>query len=94
LRIVWSNQAADQLEAAYDFVWKENPPAAEKLLQMIMRAVEHLVDFPEMGRPGRVKGTRELVLPDTPYIVAYRLKNRMVRILAILHGARRWPAHL
>jgi toxin ParE1/3/4 len=93
LRIVWSNQAAEQLEAAYDFVWKENPPAAEKLLQMIARAVEHLVDFPEMGRPGRVNGTRELVIPDTPYIVAYRLKNRIVRILAILHGARRWPAH-
>jgi toxin ParE1/3/4 len=55
------------------------------------RAVEQLANFPEMGRPGRVHGTRELVIQSTPYIVAYRLKGSTVEILALLHGARRWP---
>jgi toxin ParE1/3/4 len=93
-RILWSKQASDQLADAYDFVVEDNPSAAEKQLEMILRAVEQLVDFPKMGRPGRVNGTRELVIPGTAYIVAYRLHDATVRILALLHGARRWPTHL
>jgi toxin ParE1/3/4 len=93
-RILWSRQASEQLTAAYDFVVEDNPSVAEKQVEMILRAVEQLVDFPEMGRPGRVNGTRELVIPGTPYIVAYRLNDATVRILALLHGARRWPMQL
>jgi toxin ParE1/3/4 len=80
------------LEAAYDFLAEENVLAAERQLDVLKRAVEQLADFPEMGRAGRVDGTRELVLPGTPYILAYRLQGSTVRILALLHGARRWPA--
>jgi toxin ParE1/3/4 len=80
-----------QLEAAFDFVSEENQSAAEKQLNIIERAVEQLANFPEMGRPGRVYGTRELVIQSTPYIAAYRLKGSIVEILALLHGARRWP---
>jgi toxin ParE1/3/4 len=83
-----------QLEAAYDFVSAENVSAAEKQLDIIKRAVEQLANFPEMGRPGRVYGTRELVIQSTPYIVAYRLKGSIVEIFALLHGARRWPTQL
>ena len=72
----------------------DHAPAAEKQLKLITRAVEQLANFPEMGRPGRVGGTRELVIQGTPYIVAYRLKGTTVRILALLHGARRWPTQL
>ena len=84
-------QASAQLEAAYYFLLEENVTAAKKQLDLITRAVEQLADFPEMGRPGRVDGTRELVIQSTPYIVAYRWKGSTVRILALLHGARRWP---
>jgi toxin ParE1/3/4 len=83
-----------QLEAAYDFVSADNVSAAEKQLDLIKRSVEQLANFPEMGRPGRVYGTRELVIQSTPYIVAYRLKGSIVQILALLHGARRWPTQL
>jgi toxin ParE1/3/4 len=44
-----------------------------------------------MGRPGRVPGTRELVVAGTPYIVAYRVTASRVDVLAIIHAARRWP---
>ena len=91
MRIQWSIQASAQLEAAYDFVSEENVTSAEKQLDIIKQAVEQLANFPEMGRPGRVDGTRELVIRSTPYIVAYRWKGSTVRILALLHGARRWP---
>jgi toxin ParE1/3/4 len=91
LRVLWTTRASAQLEAAYDFVSEENVSAAEKQLDMIKQPVEQLANFPEMGRPGRVYGTRELVIQSTPYIVAYRLKGSVVEILALLHGARRWP---
>lgn len=80
--------------AAYDYVLAENPSAAEKQLEIVLRAVEQLANFPEMGRLGRVDGTRELVIQGTPYIVAYRLRGATVRVLALLHGARRWPKKL
>jgi toxin ParE1/3/4 len=80
-----------QLEAAFNFVSQENVPAAVKQQNMIERAIEQLADFPEMGRPGRVHDTRELVIQNTPYIAAYRLQGSIVEILALLHGARRWP---
>jgi toxin ParE1/3/4 len=74
-----------------DFVSEENVSAAEKQSNIIERAIEQLASFPEMGWPGRVYGTRELVIQSTPYIAAYRLKGSIVEILALLHGARRWP---
>jgi toxin ParE1/3/4 len=53
--------------------------------------VESLVQFPESGRPGRIEGTRELVIQRTPYIIAYRMARDAVRILRVLHGAQNWP---
>jgi len=50
-----------------------------------------LPNNPEMGRPGRVPGTRELLIPRTPFIVPYRLVGNTIQILRIFHGARRWP---
>jgi plasmid stabilization system protein ParE len=57
----------------------------------IRTCVEGLVQFPEMGRPGRIEGTRELVISSTPYIAAYRIVDEAVRILRVLHGAQQWP---
>jgi toxin ParE1/3/4 len=93
-RIQWSTQATKQLVAAYDFIFEENPPAAARQLELILRAVEQLVNFPEMGRLGRISRTRELVITGTSYIVAYRVKGANVRILTLLHAARRWPTEL
>jgi toxin ParE1/3/4 len=90
-QLVWSDNASRQLVSAYNFISEENPSAAAKQLEIILQAIEQLTHFPEMGHTGRVEGTRELVIVGSPYIVAYRLKGKAVRILAVLHGARRWP---
>jgi toxin ParE1/3/4 len=69
----------------------DNPPAAERQVGRIVAAVNGLRQFPEIGRPGRRVGTRELVVNRTPYIVAYRLRGDGVEVLRVLHGRRRWP---
>ncbi|MGX9964252.1 type II toxin-antitoxin system RelE/ParE family toxin [Roseomonas sp. F4] len=64
---------------------------AGRLLARLVAAAEALREFPERGRPGRIPGTRELVLPGTPFLLPYRLKDQRIEILAVLHGARAWP---
>jgi toxin ParE1/3/4 len=61
-------------------------------MRRIETAIDRLVTFPESGRRGRVEGTRELVVPDTPFIVAYRPTGSTVDILSVVHSARRWPS--
>jgi toxin ParE1/3/4 len=53
-----------------------------------------LAIHPEIGRPGRVRGTREFVIAGTPYLPAYRFAGDVVTVLRLLHGARRWPRKL
>jgi toxin ParE1/3/4 len=91
VEVKWTKRASDQLASAYAYVLEDNPAAAGRQAEIVVGAVERLSDFPEIGRPGRVAGTRELVIQGTPYIVAYRVRGSSVRILALLHGARRWP---
>jgi toxin ParE1/3/4 len=57
----------------------------------IQSHVEMLDKFPQLGRPGRIEDTRELVIPHTPYIATYRISSTTVRILRVLHGAQQWP---
>jgi toxin ParE1/3/4 len=87
-------QATEQLDLAFDFVAAENLPAAKRQDEAMVRAVQQLADFPELGRLGRIEGTRELVIAGTQYIVAYRVRGGKIRVLAVVHGARRWPSHL
>jgi toxin ParE1/3/4 len=91
MEIVWRRQAERDLEHAFDFVLQDNPGAAHHLCDRIERRIGQLRDHPYIGRPGRVPGTRELIVAGTPYIVAYRVVASRVDILAIIHAARRWP---
>ncbi len=94
---VWSPEAIDDLAAlrAYierAYIEQDNPAAAQRVVLRIIENVETLLpNNPEMGRPGRVPGSRELVIPRTPFIVPYRLVGNTLQILRIYHGARRWP---
>jgi toxin ParE1/3/4 len=94
LRTRWTRPALADLEAIGDFVARDNPNAADRIVMRIVEAVERLRDHPHQGRAGRIAGTRELVIAETPYIVPYRVADRDVQILAVIHGARRWPDRL
>ena len=83
--------AEQDLEAAYDYAQQDSEKAAKRLVKRIFSGVGMLTRYPLAGRAGRVQGTRELVVAGTPYVIAYRIHREEIQILAILHGAQRWP---
>jgi toxin ParE1/3/4 len=89
--IVWTPPARSHLADLHDYVSESSTFGAIDQALAIAEAINTLSGFPEMGRPGRRRGTRELVVTGTPYIVAYRVRKGAIEILAIVHGARRWP---
>lgn len=91
-RIRWLSIALDDLEEAFEYIAHQNAGAASELADRIYNSVKMLKDHPEAGRPGRVAGTRELVISGTSYIVPYRTRLNEIQILRVLHGARKWPA--
>jgi toxin ParE1/3/4 len=92
MNIVWSPQAISDLAALRAYIAEDNEAAAQRVALDIIRNIEQLLsDNPDMGRPGRVPGTRELVVPRTPYIVPYRIRDNRLQVLRVYHGARKWP---
>jgi toxin ParE1/3/4 len=94
VKLVWSPYALSDRDAIFSHIEADNPRAAVHVDEQIVVAVRRLIEFPESGRPGRVAGTRELVIPRTPYIAAYLVIPEMVRILRILHVAQIWPEYI
>lgn len=91
MRIEWLPQAARNLTAQLEWIAERDPWAAIDTGDAVHAAVQRLADHPAMGRPGRVAGTRELVVLGTPYLVVYRIEQAAVLVLRVLHGAQRWP---
>ena len=92
MNILWSPEAIDDLTSLRAYIADDNPAAAQEVPLHILQNIEQLLpNNPQMGRPGRVPGTRELVIPKTPFVIPYRLQRNVIQILRVYHGARRWP---
>jgi len=91
MKIVWTRIALEALEDIADYIAADNPRAAYRVTETIRTSVERLAEFPNIGREGRVEGTRELVITGVPYIVPYRVRESAVEILTVFHTSRRWP---
>ncbi len=89
----WTELAGKDKEGYIESIAQANPLAAVHVGDEIERQVETLLQHPKIGRAGRVKGTRELVIVGTPYIVAYSIKGEAIHILRVLHGAMDWKKH-
>lgn len=91
MKLKWSQFALDDRDRIFDYIEQDNPRAAVAVDERISEQVKLLAQFPEAGRPGRVEGTRELVISRTSYIATYRIIGNVVRILRVLHCAQLWP---
>jgi addiction module RelE/StbE family toxin len=91
MRIRWQDDAINDLIQVRRFIAMDNSSAAARVANRIRSAVPELADQPGIGRPGRIPGTRERVLTDIPYIIAYRVEGNSVVILRVIHTSRKWP---
>jgi toxin ParE1/3/4 len=91
MRVRWTRRSVKALDAIAEYIAQDRPQAALRMVVRIEEAVASLARYPELGRSGRVPGTRELIVAGTPYIVAYRIDKSSVEILTVLHSARQWP---
>jgi toxin ParE1/3/4 len=91
MRIEWSPEAAADFTGIVAYIHEQNPSAAMRVALILFESTASLQSFPNRARPGRVDGTRELVLTPLPFIVIYRVKKDVVEIARVLHGAQRWP---
>jgi toxin ParE1/3/4 len=91
IAVLWHGRARRDLDTLFDYLLQHDPRAALGALARIRHRVGQLADHPQLGRPGRVAGTRELVVTGTSYIVAYRVTSTTIDILAVIHASRRWP---
>jgi toxin ParE1/3/4 len=91
MQLRWTEEAANDLERIADYLVQNTPDRAQGLIQRIYDAAGSLVTLPHRGRPGKVKGTRELVLSALPYVVVYVVREDAVVVVRILHGAQQWP---
>ena len=92
MEVRWSPKAADDLERIVKYIQEhDSAEAARRVAQMIYERAGGLQTLPNRGRPGRIEGTRELVLPPLPFIIVYRMLRDAVEIADVIHGAQRWP---
>jgi addiction module RelE/StbE family toxin len=87
----WTHGAIQDLTDAGNFIAEDNPKAARESAGRVREAVEYLLDHPNLGRGGRLRGTRELVVSGTPFIIVYRIRLDTIQVLRVLHHARKWP---
>lgn len=90
MRVKWLRRAILDLEEAEAYLARDNPSAGAEVIFRIVRAVSILISQPGAGRPGRVIGTKELIVPGTPYIIPYRVKGDIVQVLRVYHTSRKW----
>ena len=92
MTVVWSPRAIQHLAALRAYIARDNPAAAAGVALALLAAVDRVAEFPNVGRPGRLAGTRELVVPGTPYVIPYRVGPERLEIIAVFHQRQQWPS--
>ena len=91
MRIRWLRAAKKNLDDAASYIAQDDPETAQKMYANIRKSVEMLIHHPDMGRPGRIFGTRELVITNYPFIVPYRIKKNEIQIIRVFHTSQQLP---
>jgi toxin ParE1/3/4 len=92
MRVRWLRNALRNLDDEATYLAADDPAAARLIMERVLEALAMLNQQPGLGRPGRVPGTRELVVPNTRYVVPYRVRGEVVEILRVFHTSRRRPS--
>jgi toxin ParE1/3/4 len=90
MKVVWTRRAVRHLVHLREYIEKDSERNPTSVAGRMLKAVELLQNHPEIGRPGRVPGTRELVVTDTPFIIPYRVRRERLQLIAVFHGRQKW----
>ena len=91
MEIIWQPSATEDLENARHYIAQVNPTAATRIFDTIRAVVRGLAGSPLSGHPGRAEGTREMVVPHTPYLIVYAVIDDNLVVLAVPHHSQDWP---
>jgi addiction module RelE/StbE family toxin len=94
MSVTWSTPALRHLASIRAFIAKDKPKAARKVALAIYSAALRLEQFPNLGRTGRIEGSRELIVAGLPYIIVYRIRENGILIAGVIHTSRKWPKRL
>jgi addiction module RelE/StbE family toxin len=94
MRLRWSGRAIGHLASIEAYIAKDKPDAAIRVVAEIVEAASRLAQFATLGRSGRISGSRELIVPGLPYIIAYRIVGDVIDISSVIHTSRKWPEKL
>jgi toxin ParE1/3/4 len=94
MKVIWSASAVRQLQEVVDYLQDESAARAVTIRRRILATVGLIGQMPDSGRIGRIDGTREAVVPRSPYIVVYQVSTETVEVLGVWHAAREWPEAL
>lgn len=91
MKIRWTEGANNNLDHVAEYISQDNPPAAIATVNKIIETAQMLADYPTVGKRGRERGTRELVVAGLPYIVIYAVQREVLVILRVLHTSIKYP---
>ena len=91
MRMRWTEGANGNLDRVEEYIAQDNPPAAVATVNKIIEAAQMLTDYPTVGKRGRERGTRELVVAGLPYIIIYAVHREELVIIRVLHTAMKYP---
>ncbi len=94
MQLKWLRRALENLDAEAAYIARDSPRTAAEFVLHMRDSAGMLADHPDMGRPGRIAGTRELVVTRFSYILPYRVRGNAVEILRVFHTARKWPGRM
>ncbi|MBO9355918.1 type II toxin-antitoxin system mRNA interferase toxin, RelE/StbE family [Bordetella petrii] len=90
MRVIWTPEALQDRRDIWDYIAQDSETAAARMDALFSQAASRLADYPQLGRPGVITGTRELI-PHENYRLVYETTATAVWILALVHVARLWP---
>jgi len=94
MQVKWLRRALQNLDEEAAYIAKDNPQSASDFVRHLRASAAVLAIHPDMGRSGRIAGTRELVITRFPYILPYRVRGGEIEILRVFHTARKWPSQM
>ena len=86
--LTWRPAALTDVAGIKAYIARDNPVAAQRVVDRVVKSVKKLARLPKMGRPGEVEGTREFLVQPWKYILVYRDLPDSVEVIGVFHGAQ------